>query len=298
MKKSIVFLAILAFAVTFVACGSKTEKQYKSIFPQNGWDDYELKGKVKELHITEYEPCIPDAEIEEENIEDRIKSSYVVYFYEDGQIEKAIFNNGWNTYYYIYSGDTCILERHQNSGEDSYETSDEPNKITKLMEIVKDKRGNWISYALFDLANKETSRDEYTYNEQGLLTEMQQFYQGKMISKHIFSDHNKSGFYQKQMSYDVNGDLHAITFWDGDDIKHIKSNVRLDKDGNVESKLFYEYNQYGHLTKMTVQGKTENIKETFEYTYKYDPFGNYIEKTQTNTGSIYVTTVERTIVYY
>ena len=283
-------MALVATALTFVSCGSKKEKEYKPYFPQTGWEEYELKGKVKELHIVRSWSYVGDIE------NAYVRDSSVIYFNENGQTEKRIINGGQTSYFYTYSGDTCFIERHKNEWL-QYGIEDEGDRIDGYQVIVKDKRGNWTSFLHTDLVG-EATRNEFSYNDQGFLTEVINYRYGKLLERHEFSEHNENGFYHKQLTYRDNGDLDYTTIWEGEDINHITRRVFMDKDGKRKEESSYEYNEYGFLTKMIGKDLIEGGEEVTEFTYKYDPQGNFVEKIQTTSKSDYITKEERTIIYY
>lgn len=276
--KNYYILAFAAFSFIFTTCSSLENN------PRTDWKTYDLRGKVKELHIKNYDARMAFGEL----TKTEIRESCDIYFNEDGKISKK----------YTYLGDT------EKPKEEIFTYSDNRCVHTTYMNgTIKDKCivtytdwGATESVIWYTAEGKDSSRVELTYNDKKQIVEVSWYQKNVFEAKNKFYEYNDQGLITKYISYDEDGELDDtyVQTWDRD--KRITSYAVFDKTGDLRYSHLFEYNEKGFCSKLIYKYRSDDEGYVTDFSYMYDDKGNYINK---HIISEYSKSIEeRTIVYY
>lgn len=120
------------------------------------------------------------------------------------------------------------------------------------------------SYSTYEYLDKTTIIKNYQMNAQSMDFKLETI-------KYILHDTNKNTIESKTLN--DNGDLNFKYSY-----KYDKKNRRILEITSSGNSREYGYDQYDNVIKEILE--TKGYKTIFEYTYKYDKFGNWIEKNQ------------------
>lgn len=231
------FLAFTAAVFAFMSCSSSSVK--------TGWDDYQLKGKVKELHTKHYNAKMKFGEL----TKGKITGSSDIYFSEEGRIEKVVFTDFFESIY-SYEDNVCTI--------DQYLLLSGNKELSSKIKIITDDKGYPLTQTSYNEDGTENNeRTEYVYDEKKQLKEVNMYKNNELQSKIKCFDYNSLGKSEKMIEYDEKGNEKEVYF------------ITYTKDGFMES-----------LTR-----KWKKSEETVKYSYQLDSRGNYIECVIKEEGS-------------
>ena len=205
--------------------------------------------------------------LQKENLKGKVKTVYApngsdydkTYFDETGKIIKKESKRSSNPLFlqdnYIYDNKGCLISFI------AYR-EDNPNSNTKLIYEYNDR-------GLVERFGTGDSFDHYEYDKKGNCVLETTYYNTKR--KRIYNEKNQV---IEEFSYGEGGEkLHS---WGTD-----KNGKHWEKDELTKpwesDHTFYEYNEFGDISRITEKNKEEKIKSICVRTYKYDDMGNWIE---------------------
>lgn len=271
--KNLLYLALLVVTVSFGSCNSSSNTQ------KTDWDEWELKGKVKELTITVYEAHSAFGELQKDNI----WYSKQYHFTEDGKYSYVLEGKGSMLYdwrsEYSYSGNEVVVTYYKN------------DFLNGKSIVTFNENGDIKRMTLYDSAGKEKEKEEYLYNEKNQLVEKSYYRENELRYKDKDYVYNAEGLVKSYKTYNQDG-LDHICQLTYDSQGRVIKNESYEPDGskNIYSSVEKTYNQEGFLSSIKYADNPPH-----EYTYKYDSKGNFIIRNDYGMSS---TIEERKIVYY
>lgn len=245
-------------------------------------------------------------------IDDIATEPYMVKTWdEDGKLKETVYNvyfaSQKDTLSIVQLGDNYCpswISVHARKGLNHISTG-----YDVTSSILNDNTYNYIDGRLASIRNEDGNVTSYVYNNNLLVSVTQElpkgkiitnFKGGKMINKTNYDAHNKPEITRiyEYKGNSANGiitcsttgkdnktEIVATTYKDGRIIEEVVTRNGL----SITSK--YTYNEEGDLSQISSSDGTNS-----EFTYQYDAFGNWFQRTEINGEEI--TIIERKIDYY
>jgi hypothetical protein len=276
----IYILSVVSVVFQSSGCIFSTEDQEELMRVPAGFDNYlgqnELKGRVKT--IVNFA-----GEATRESCGKDIKSS-----------RRTFDINGYITESLVYIISGCTTD-DSNAFISRYTYSHDANgNITKI--VSRDLYSNVDSTVYtYDVSTNLITKKVYDLNG-SLETEslFDNSIGGKVIERMYFSE--EGGIvYKNKYTYDTDGNMTERTHYNSEGVieyttifEYTDGNVTHEKimysNGEIELAMVYSYNENGHRTgAISYIGSEERLQ--YSISYKCDEIGNWIEKTETYTGS-------------
>lgn len=281
---ALVCLIALGLGIWGIWHATHKQREFKLKINKTGWDEYELKGKVKQLRTDCY------------TLTDSLQATEIVDFAPDGRILRK-WNNafGEEESIYTYAGDSVVINngykqiiiKYTDFGEmDSY--IEYPSFVTPNPGHLYSKEYNKYSYNEKNQLKKEENYYQnslyrtrlYYYNPEGLLVE----YKDWVCDRSFI--HSSDEVYTKRFEYDENQNIIKDTTYDNKSVC-LWSSV-------------YTYNKEGYVSSETQKAEDDDIVRK-NFVYEYDQQGNYVSKIYIieSTDQYDESSKEkRTIIYY
>ena len=267
-----------------------------TFIPNTDWEKYHLKGKVKELHIKNYNANRTSSG---KLIKTTLKDSCTIYFTEAGLISEQ---TDWSDTHIIkkifsYSNNVHTINKYDN---DTYIGKE----ITTYTEWGEPERELW-----FNEKGEEIAKEEWIYNDKKQIEKTS----GQNKSSSYYTDsyeYNNQGLITKHISHDDEGGDHVL-YRKYDEKGRITYFEAFSVNDGIGVGYTYIYNKEGFYD-MELNMFTHSFSpwDTIKYSYTYDKIGNYTIQNATkivqewdtnyeNEISVYTGTIqERTIIYY
>ena len=324
--KTKIFIAIFAALCMLTACNQCPVPDAAG----KGWEEYELRGKVKQLQIKKYDAkstLYDDGWASFRQIGDKPAKESTIDFDMQGRILSKVEGNETTNYNYdkrgrilrkedkrVWADGSTFVDLDEYAYKGRKTTCkhfyNDELKGTVITEV--NKNGDIVSKEEYNKDGKLDDATYYSYNRNGELQEK--------IKKSFKSDgtvttdttaydgyaYSEEGWLLQRNSYDVyNGEKQCKTTTtntydeEGREIK-VESVVDF-----IEYITEQEYNDRGFLARKAnyegLCGMSHNKTREVRYFYDYDPQSNYVVRRKTNDGlSIFGNAFieHRTIVYY
>lgn len=288
--KKVTFLMLLIGFVSMTSCIGRNDKI-------NQWEEYELKGKVQRLKISEYTAVEKFGEISKESLQ----MTTIVYFNKKGLIDSidSYYGDDYlqrktEIYTWDYSRHTCVIRTKLFGKVDStsYELLQYNRQFDKLLSKTEYK------------ADSIYDKLVWTYNDSKQLVDYTYYgANGKIIARH------------KDFEYNNKGELICRNMYTSDGFFDNVESYRYDDNGNLIGrktetdqtiyKTTFEYNSENMLCREICENKNRYSSSTdiTEYTYQLDKNGNFIVKTlityyDKSFDDVYCEYIEREITYF
>lgn len=322
MKYSIIltYMCVAVFAMfTLTACDNGSFPAPK----KTGWEEYELKGKVKQLRIQEWDANWDEVNGEKTLVEAGEKPSdeTVVDFDEEGRILREVKARNISVYTYDkhgrltnktntykgYSDTSVYVDKYIYKGYKSIHKSYKNDELTSSTVVVVNANEDTISHEYYDKGKKIEHAIYKTYYPTGELQEMKdiRFYDNDSCKTEITT--------YKGYEYNDKGLLSQYELSSSDRMKYTDS-IEYDEEGRKiiqnSNHGYYvrqkEYNEQGFVSYQLCYERGflggHHINYLAYYRYVYDNYGNYIKKmaVETSWSSLFYDGVieKRTILYY
>ncbi len=288
--KKVNFLMLLIGSIVITSCISQDDTI-------NQWKEYELKGKVQSLKISEYTAIEKFGEI----TKDSLKYSKIVYFNKKGLVDSITYYvddddklRSTEIYKWDFTNNTCTI------------TIKEDPTFYRLLQYnaLFNRLLSQVSYKNDSISGKQTR----SYNELLQLIDLTVYRENGDIwwreKDHEYSDDGKLIRYSR---YDEEGELDcAYSYRYNDD--GILIGMKRETDWS-KNKYTYEYDSKNMLCREIWEYKSKSKYSNYssiditEYTYQIDKVGNYLVKTKKSYDKDDIDEAEyeyteREIIYY
>lgn len=274
-------LALIIVSLWVASCSGPQQK--------NGWQKYELSGKVKKLTQKAYLAVVKDGKItkglRQEHEAPGANKDLVLTFddkgnlleektisFQDSLISKGVFEyDGHKTKetWYNAKGEPYLTIKYQYSFGGTPESAEHYNTENKLTakQTYEYKDGHKISETWYDAEGNVESTWNYTYNNEGKL------------ANETWTKANGQTNYDRTLRYGPIGKLSAQTWYLGQ---------------GPDSEWLYEYDGQGNLVKITAQFSDGS---TTAQAYQLDKKGNWIQAVLYKNQQP-ISVIERSIEYF
>lgn len=275
MKKYIVLLA----SALFVACTAQQEMQ-------NDLKDLDLRGDVKFINIEQYEGKSAFGKVVETNLVSHVAAS----FDENGYLIEMLTQD---------KGEIATRMQYQRDSDNKKVTCSvfTDSLIGKMLVRYNDYYQP-IDESYYDADGKQKGREVYTYTNEGQLTEYFKYGTSGDVRTHYANYVYEKGLLMRYNRVSESGKCVSSYSYRYDDRNQKIREVVEDGDGSLDEVTFWEYNDKGDCTKITVD-RTYS-KQEIEYRYEYDSRGNYTRKETITSynGRVIYEVEKRNIDYY
>ena len=253
-------------------------------FGQNkktGWDVAKLKGKVKTYRILDYR-------IDEQGKPFRGNTELLTEFSPKGRTTKIrIDNNG------------VIMSYHDTYNDQGYliesVSKDEDNKTLSTNLYEYDKKGNRIRHDLLTAQGNIFMSNFSKYNDKNQLIEKSSCVGGECDEKSIFT-YDTKGYLIQEDKYKKEA-LASKTIYKNDPKGNPLEKITYDASGKLLRKITSTYDKEGNETENIIYKEDGTIAQKKNYTYEYDKMRNWVKKTESENGELYLI-IEQKFEYY
>lgn len=271
---------LFGMAVLLTACKPYASRAQSS---QTDWDEYELRGRVKELTIKIYKAHVESGTL----VKDELWSTTVVEFSPEGKLLQ-VERKGESKKTYSYTKNQQIIKEY-----------DESRALTGQKVTNYTDWGAIQSIVSYNAKGVLTAKIEYTYDKNHVLTERlyQDVYYQYTKEKNIQFD--AAGHEIRCERYNKDNQLKEIetNTYDVDGRKILNKVERYSEQGyDYGGRYRYTYNPEGFTYMVESANDSEEYHVTHLLKYAYDIHGNYI--TKNNMYDWWPSIQERTIIYY
>ncbi len=277
-KKHIAWWLCSAMIITNCSSSSSQTQIQKT-----GWDEYDLKGHVKQLTIRTYKADNESSGL----VKGDLWSTTVVDFAEDGRLLQVEWiNESKDTY--LYSDKQTVVSHYEADG------------TLKSRSITTYNDWGGIKDNVYVTADGvEIGRTDYVYGNGGKLVER------------IYQDIGFAYTRETNFQYDsVGNEIRCERYNKENLLKEIETNIYdaygkrvLHKVERYDNGAYayggnnrYSYNNEGFVCLVESCNDTDDYRVTHRNSYSYDTYGNYTVENSINDW--FSTVKERTIVYY
>ena len=288
--KKVNFLMLLIGSVFITSCIGQNDTI-------NQWNEYELKGKIQSLKISEYTAIEKFGEI----TKDSLKYNKVVYFNKKGLVDSiTYYKDGYdklrNTeiYKWDFTNNTCTI------------TIKEDPTLYRVLQYngLFNRLLSQVSYNNDSISGKQTR----SYNELLQLTDLIVYREnGNVWWREKDHEYNNKGELMRYNEYNEKGELNEQYSYRYDD-----NGILIGKKNETDwskSKYTYEYNSENLLSREILEYKFKSKYSNYsstnitEHTYLLDEKGNYLVRTKKSYNKEDVDEAayeytEREIIYY
>lgn len=273
-------IILISMTVLMTACASNTSQAQNT---STDWEEYELKGCVKQLIIHTYK-----AHKEVDSlVKDDLWSTVVIDFSKEGKLLQ-VERKGESKKTYSYTKNQQIIKEY-----------DESRALTGQKVTNYTDWGAIQSIVSYNAKGVLTAKIEYTYDKNHVLTERlyQDVYYQYTKEKNIQFD--AAGHEIRCERYNKDNQLKEIetNTYDVDGRKILNKVERYSEQGyDYGGRYRYTYNPEGFTSMVESANDSEEYHVTHLLKYAYDIHGNYI--TKNNMYDWWPSIQERTIIYY